>query len=178
MWKQCLWRNGRCFLFYFSSHQFSPSVMSDTLQPHGLKHARHPCPSPTPRAYSNSCLLSWWCHPTISSSVVPFLNPLFAYVAHEGVIICTLSHQDGSFPNAHASLCSHTSSVKNGDKSLAFYSKLAFYSPWLKGFSWWVWRVKRTSCPRVHLNLAALYLNTCFLNLEARHLGFFVSLGQ
>ena len=46
--------------------------MSNSLQPHGLQHARLPCPSPTPRAYSNSCPLSEWCHPTISSSVVRF----------------------------------------------------------------------------------------------------------
>ena len=52
--------------------QFSPSVVSDSLPPHGLQHARLPCPSPTPGAYSNSCPLSRWCHPTISSSVVPF----------------------------------------------------------------------------------------------------------
>ena len=44
--------------------------MSDTLWPHGLQHARPPCSSPTPRIYSNSCPLSWWCHPTISSSVI------------------------------------------------------------------------------------------------------------
>ena len=50
--------------------------MSDSLQPHGLKHARTPCPSPTPRVYLNSCPLSRWCHPTISSSVVPFLSHL------------------------------------------------------------------------------------------------------
>ena len=49
--------------------QFSRSVVSDTLWPHGLQHTRLPCPSLTPRAYSNSC---WWCHPTILSSVVPF----------------------------------------------------------------------------------------------------------
>ena len=46
--------------------------MSDSLRPHGLQHARPPCPSPTPRVYSNSCPLSQWCHPTISSSDVPF----------------------------------------------------------------------------------------------------------
>ena len=51
------------------SVQFSPSVMSHSLQPHGLQHTRLPCPPPTPGAYSNSCLSSWWCHPTISSSV-------------------------------------------------------------------------------------------------------------
>ena len=55
-----------------SSVQFSHSVMSDSLRPHGLQHARPPCPSPTPGVYSNSCLLICWCHPTISSSVVPF----------------------------------------------------------------------------------------------------------
>ena len=56
----------------FSSVQFSHSVMTDTSRPHGLQHNRLPYPSPTPRACSNSCPSSWWCHPTISSSVVPF----------------------------------------------------------------------------------------------------------
>ena len=51
------------------------SVMSDSLQHHRLQHARPPCPSPTPGVYSNSCALSRWCHPTISSSVVPFTFP-------------------------------------------------------------------------------------------------------
>ena len=55
-----------------SSVQFSRSVVSDSPRPHGLQHARPPCPSPTPRVYSHSCLLSQWCHPTISSSVIPF----------------------------------------------------------------------------------------------------------
>ena len=53
-------------------HQFSCSVVSDSLWPHELQHARPPCPSPTPRVHPNPCPLSWWCHPTISSSVVPF----------------------------------------------------------------------------------------------------------
>ena len=55
-----------------SSVQFSLSVMSTSLQPHGLQHPRLPYPSPTPWACSNSCPLSRWCHPTTSSSVVPF----------------------------------------------------------------------------------------------------------
>ena len=63
------------------SVQFSRSVMSDSLQPHGLKHIRPPCPSPTPRGYSHSCPLSWWCHPTISSSVVPFSSCLQSFPA-------------------------------------------------------------------------------------------------
>ena len=61
---------------YLKSLQFSHSshsVVSDSLPPHGLQHARPPCPSPTPGAYSNSCPWSRWCHPTISSSVVPLL---------------------------------------------------------------------------------------------------------
>ena len=64
-----------------SSVQFSHSVMSDSLQPHGLQHARFPCPSPTPGVYPNSCLLSWPCHPTISSSVVPFSSYLQSFPA-------------------------------------------------------------------------------------------------
>ena len=56
----------------FSSVHFSRSFVSDSLQPHESQHARPPCPSPTPGVYSNSCPLSQWCHPAISSSVVPF----------------------------------------------------------------------------------------------------------
>ena len=64
-----------------SSVQFSLSVMSDALWPHGLQHARLPCPSPTHGAYSNSCPLSRWCHPTISSSVIPFSSHLQSFPA-------------------------------------------------------------------------------------------------
>ena len=63
---------GKSVFNIFSSVQISCSVMSDSLQPHGLQHARLPCLTPTPGAYSNSCPLSQWCHPTISSSVIPF----------------------------------------------------------------------------------------------------------
>ena len=56
----------------FNSVQFSRTVMSDSSQPHELQQARHPCPSPTPGVYPNSCPLSWWCHPAISSPVDPF----------------------------------------------------------------------------------------------------------
>ena len=64
-----------------SSVQFSRSVMSDSLQHHGLQHARPLCPPPTPRVYPNSCPLGWWCHPTISSSVVPFSSCLQSFPA-------------------------------------------------------------------------------------------------
>ena len=60
------------FSVQFSSVQFSYSVMSNSLRPHEPQHARPPCPSPTPRAYPNPCPSSRWCHPTISSSVIPF----------------------------------------------------------------------------------------------------------
>ena len=63
---------GWCFIADFSSVQFSRSVVSDSLRPHGMQHAGPLCPSPTPRVYSNSCPLNQWCHPTLSSSVIPF----------------------------------------------------------------------------------------------------------
>ena len=67
---------GKTLLKYFevtvSLVEFSRSVVPDSLQPHGLQHTASPCPSPTLRVYSNLCPLSWWCHPAISSSVVPF----------------------------------------------------------------------------------------------------------
>ena len=67
------------FLTAFSSVQFSRSIVSDSLQNHGLQHARLPCP--TPRACSNLCPLSWWCHSTISSSVIPFSSCLQSFPA-------------------------------------------------------------------------------------------------
>ena len=60
-----------------SSVQFRHSVMSNCLWSHGLQHARPPCPSPTLGVNSNSCPMSWWCHSTISSSLVPFCSPLY-----------------------------------------------------------------------------------------------------
>ena len=62
----------KCRLMIFSSVPFSRPVMSDSLRPHELQHARTPCPSPTPRVQSNSRPLSQWCHPAISSWVIPF----------------------------------------------------------------------------------------------------------
>ena len=61
------------------SVQFSCSLVSGSLQPHGLQHTRPPCPSPTPGACSNSCPLSQWCHPTISSSVIPLSSCLQSF---------------------------------------------------------------------------------------------------
>ena len=66
---------------HFSSVQFSRSVMSNSLRPHESQHARPPCPSPTSRAYSNSCPSNRWCHPTISSSFIPFFSCLQSFLA-------------------------------------------------------------------------------------------------
>ena len=66
---------------YMSVSRFSRSVVSESFRPYGLQKARLPCPSPTPGAYSNSCLLNWWCHPTISSSVVTFSSRLPSFPA-------------------------------------------------------------------------------------------------
>ena len=63
-------------LWPMDQYQFSCSVMSDSLRPHGPQHVRPPCPSLTPGVYPNSCPLSWWCHPPIPSSVVPFSSCL------------------------------------------------------------------------------------------------------
>ena len=74
---QCIFNNESlycvfaCHLYKGSLVQFSHSVVSNSLQPHESQHARPPCPSTTPRVHSNSCPSSWWCHPAISSSVVP-----------------------------------------------------------------------------------------------------------
>ena len=76
------------WVIYFSSVQFSCSVVSDSSWPSEPQHARPPCPSPTPGTCSNSCPSSWWCHPTVSSSVVPF-SFLQSFL------------ESGSFPMSH-----------------------------------------------------------------------------
>ena len=72
----------------FSSVQFNCSVVSNCLWPHELQHTRPPCPSQTPRVHPNSCPWSRWCHPTISSSVVPFFSHLQSFPALGS---CTMS---------------------------------------------------------------------------------------
>ena len=74
----------------FSSVQFSHSVMSDSLQPHESQHVRPPCLSPTPGVHPNSCPLSWWCHPAISSSVVPFSSCPQSLPASESFLMSQL----------------------------------------------------------------------------------------
>ena len=83
--------------------QFSHSVMSDSLRPYGLQHTRLPCPSPTPGAYSNSCPSSQWCHPTISSSVVPFSSCLQSFQASGSFPVSWLFPSGGQSTEVSAS---------------------------------------------------------------------------
>ena len=85
------------------SVQISHAVMSDSLQPHGLQHARLPCPSPTPGVYSNSCPLSQWCHPTISSSVIPFFSHLQSFPASGSFQMSQFFASDGQSIGVSAS---------------------------------------------------------------------------
>ena len=86
-----------------SSVQFSRSVMSDSLRLHGLQHARLLCPSPTPRACSNSCPLTPWCHPTISSSVVLFSSYLQSFPASRFFLKCQFFASDSQSTGVSAS---------------------------------------------------------------------------
>ena len=83
--------------------QFSCSVVSDSLQPQELQHARPPCPSPTPGVHPNPCLLSRWCHPTISSSVVPFSSCLQSFPALGSFQMSQLSASGGQSIGVSAS---------------------------------------------------------------------------
>ena len=76
----CLYMD-KGYVHKFSSVHFSCSVMSDSLWPHESQHARPPCPSPTPGVHSNLCPSSWWCHPTVSSFVIPFSSCLQSFPA-------------------------------------------------------------------------------------------------
>ena len=88
---------------YLSWVQFSHSVVSNSLQHHGLQHARLPCPSPTPGACSNSCPSSRWCHPTISSSVVPFSSCLQMFLASGSFPMSLFFASDGQSIGVSAS---------------------------------------------------------------------------
>ena len=82
---------------------FSHLVVFNCLQPHGLQHIRLPCPSPSPWAHSNSCPLSQWCHPTISSSVIPFFSCLQSFPASGSFLMRWLFASGGQSIGASAS---------------------------------------------------------------------------
>ena len=95
------------------SVQFSCSVMFDSLRPHGLQHARPPCPSPTPRACSNSSLSSQWCHPTISSSVILFSSCLQSFPASGSFPMSQFFESDGQSIGVSASASVFPMNIKD-----------------------------------------------------------------
>ena len=92
---------------FYLSVQFIHSVVSDSLRPYGLPHARPPCPSPIPRVHPDPCPLSWWCHLAISSSVVPFSSCRQTFPASESFSRSWL------FPSGDQSICSFSISPSN-----------------------------------------------------------------
>ena len=111
-----------------SSVQFSHSVLSDPLWPHGLQHARPPCPSPTPGVYSDSCPLSRWCHPTTSSSVVPFSSSLHLLISKPVVYLAPLL-----FPGAQNYLLSPGGT---SGKEPACQCRRRGFHPWVRKILW------------------------------------------
>ena len=93
---------------------FNCSVMSDYLWPHRLKHARLPCPSPSPRDCLNSYPSSWWCHPTISSSVVPFSSCLQSFPASGSFLMSQLFKSGGQSTRASASASVLPTNIQDG----------------------------------------------------------------
>ena len=101
---QALGRAGRNFFGRpVWTDMFSCSVMFDSLWPHGLQHVRLPCPSPSPGVWSNSCTLSQWCHPTISSSVIPFSSCLQSFPASGSFPMSSLFASGGQSTGVSAS---------------------------------------------------------------------------
>ena len=88
---------------HFSSAQFSCLDVSDPLWPHGLQHSRLPCPLPTPGVYPDSWTLNWWCHPTISFSVIPFSSCLQSFPASRSSLISWLFASGGQNNGVSAS---------------------------------------------------------------------------
>ena len=107
------------------------SVVSDSLWPHGLQHARLPCPSPTPRVYPNSCLLNWWCCPTISSSVVLFSSCLQSCSASGSLQMSQLFTSGGQSTGVSAS--TSTLPMNTQDWSLLWWTGWISLQP--KGLS-------------------------------------------
>ena len=98
-----IWLRFVIFSTCLSSVKFSRSVVSDSLRPHELQHARPPCPSPTPGVYPNPCPLSRWCHPRISSSVVPFSSCPQSFPASRSFPVSQLFASGGQSIGASAS---------------------------------------------------------------------------
>ena len=130
---------------------FSHSVMSDSLWPHGLQHARLPCPSLSPRIGSNSCPLSQWCHPTISSSVVPFSSCLQSFPA------------SGSFP---MSQFFESSGQSIGVSASASVPQWIFRVDLLEDLLVWLFAVQETLKSLQHNLKASILWHSAFFMIQ------------
>ena len=119
----------RVFLHAYDTHQFSHSVMSDSLRPHEFQPARLPCPSPSPGACLNSCPLSWWCHPTISSSVFPFSSCLQSFSASGSFPVSQFFASGGQSIGVSASASGLSMNIQNIFKMGIWYS-IYCYAVW------------------------------------------------
>ena len=119
-----------CLHYIVHSFHFSCSVVSDSLQSHELQHAKPPCPSPTPRVYPNSCPLSWWCHPAISSSVVPFFSRPQSFPASGSFQMSQLFTSGGQ--SAGVSASTSVLPMNTQDWSLGWTGWIALQSKGLK----------------------------------------------
>ena len=147
------------------SVQFSRSVMFDSLQPHGLQHARPPCSSPTPRVYSNSCPSSRCCHPTISSSVVPFSSCLQSFPTSGSFPMSQFFASGGQSIGASASASASVLPINIRDWSpLGWTGWISLQS---KGLS----RVFSNTTVQKHQCAwpsACLFINACWLTLKEK----------
>ena len=103
--------------------QFSCSVLSSSLRPHGLQHSKPPCSSPTPGVHPNSCPLSRWCHPAVSSSVVPFFSCLQSFLASGFFQMSQLFASGGQSIGVSTSISDHPMNIHD-------------WSPW--GWTGWI----------------------------------------
>ena len=136
----------------FSSVQFSHSVASDSLRPYESQHARPPCPSPAPEVYPDSCPSSWWCHPAISSSVVPFSS-------------CPQSlPASGSFPMSQL--------FAWGGQSIGFtvfFETSSVTDYWQKFFFFFPFSVLPVRAPKLTMQCAQIQINHHYAGLWAGH---------
>ena len=130
--------------------------MSNSLRPHGLQHARPPCPSPTPGVYSKSCPLSQWCHPTISSSVVPFSSHLQSFPASGSFQMSQLLASGGQSIGVSAS----TSALPMNSQD------------WLPlGWTGWISLLSKglSSLPQQHSSKAPIFQRSAFFIVQLSH---------
>ena len=131
---------------HISSVQFSHLVMSDSLQAHRLQHSRPPCPSPTPETCSNSYLSSQWCHPTISSSVIPFSSCLHSFPASGSSPMCQVFTSGGQSNTVSISASVLAMNIQD-QFSLGFTALILQF----KGLSKLQWDFSLLHVPRGHL---------------------------